>query len=94
MNRIIFLGVRCPRLLLWANVASLALAWVTRALWCGCSAFLVLDLGSGCCRLTGLLPVRCSCMLSCLQAKEEDKSQLLGMCNDLMTRLEREGLSA
>jgi hypothetical protein len=29
-----------------------------------------------------------------LQAKEEDKSQLLGMCNDLMTRLEREGLSA
>ncbi|KAL4859646.1 hypothetical protein ACK3TF_000728 [Chlorella vulgaris] len=29
-----------------------------------------------------------------VQAKEEDKSQLLGMCNDLMTRLEREGLSA
>jgi hypothetical protein len=28
------------------------------------------------------------------QAKEREKKQLLDMCNELMTRLEREGLAA
>jgi hypothetical protein len=29
-----------------------------------------------------------------VQAKEREKKQLLDMCNELMTRLEREGLAA